>query len=158
MLGLYSSPPRCLVASPTIVKAYVAVFVSLSVKAVHLEAVSDLTAEAFLACLRRFIARRGKPQSIWSDHGTNFVGATRLLAELFQFLRQRNTEEVITDFCSSQNIRWDFIPEHAPHFGGLWEAAVKSMKLHLSRIVGNVKLTFERVLPQQQTPGPPDLR
>ena len=75
------------VRKPTIVKTYVAVFVSLSVKAVHLEAVSDLT---FLACLRRFIARRGTPVYIWSDHGTNFVGAARLLSELHRFLRKQD--------------------------------------------------------------------
>ncbi len=61
------------VRKPTLVKTYVAVFVSLSVKAVHLEAVTDLTTEAFLACLRHFVARRGKPILIWSDHSTNFV-------------------------------------------------------------------------------------
>ncbi len=49
------------VRKPTIVKAYICVFVSLSVKAVNIEAVSDLTSEAFLACLRRFVSRRGKP-------------------------------------------------------------------------------------------------
>ena len=64
-----------MVRKPVIVKAYVCVFVSLSVKAVHLEAVSDLTSEAFLATLRRFIAHRGYPSLIWSDNGTNFVGA-----------------------------------------------------------------------------------
>ena len=63
------------VCKPTVVKAYICVFVSLSVKAVHLELVSDLTTDAFLASLRRLIARRGKPSLIWSDHGTNFVGA-----------------------------------------------------------------------------------
>ena len=130
---------------PTIVKSYVAVFVSLSVKAVHLEAVSDLTTEAFLACLRRFAARRGKPTLIWSDHGTNFVGAARVLAELHQFLHKRETEEAVTNYCSSQGIVWEFIPERAPHFGGLWEAAVKSMKRHLHRIVGNVKLRFKEL-------------
>ena len=62
------------VRNPTIVKAYTCVFVSLSVKAVHLELISDLTSEAFIACLRRFVARRGKPSLILSDHGTNFVG------------------------------------------------------------------------------------
>ena len=46
---------------PTVIKAYVCVFVSLSVKAVHLELVSDLSTDAFIATLRRFIARRGKP-------------------------------------------------------------------------------------------------
>ena len=127
------------VRKPTIVKTYVAVFVSLSVKAVHLEAVSDLSKDAFLACLRQFIARRGKPVLIWSDHGMNFVGAARLLSELHRFLRKQDTEEAVTRFCMSQGITWDFIPERAPHFGGLWEAAVKSMKKHLTRIVGNVK-------------------
>ncbi len=57
------------VRKPTVVKAYICVFVSLSVKAVHLELVSDLSSEAFIACLRRFIARRGKPSLLWSDHG-----------------------------------------------------------------------------------------
>ena len=59
----------------TEVKVYVAVFVSLSVNAVHLELESDLTSEAFVVCLRRFIARCGRPVLMWSDHGTNFVGA-----------------------------------------------------------------------------------
>ena len=118
------------VRKPTIVKAYVCVFVALSVKAVHLELVSDLTSEAFLACLRRFIARRGSPLLIWSDHGSNFVGAARELKELVKFLKQK-TQRVISEFCTTQRIQWKFIPEHAPHFGGLWEAAVKSMKTHL---------------------------
>lgn len=70
------------VRKPTLVKAYLCVFVCLSVKAVHLELVSDLTTKAFLATLRRFIARRGKPSLIRSDHGTNFVGAARELKNL----------------------------------------------------------------------------
>lgn len=133
------------VRKPTLVKAYVCVFVSLSVKAVHLELVSDLTTEAFVACLRRFIARRGKPSLVWSDHGSNFVGASRHLKELTEFLQQQQSQEAISNFCSSQNIVWKFIPERAPHFGGLWEAAVKSFKKHLSRVVGEVKLTFEEL-------------
>ena len=57
------------VCKPTVIKSYMCVFVSLSVKAVHLELVSVLTTDA---CLQRFIARRGKPTSISS---ANFVGA-----------------------------------------------------------------------------------
>ena len=133
------------VRKPTIVKAYICVFVALSVKAVHLELVSDLTTEAFIACLRRFIACRGKPSLIWSDHGSNFVGAARELKELMNFLKHQRTQQIMSEFCSMQNIQWQFIPERAPHFGGLWEAAVKSMKTHLKRIVGDVKLTFEEL-------------
>ena len=106
------------VRKPVIVKAYIAVFVSLSVKAVHLELVSDLTTEAFLATLRRFVSRRGKPSLIWSDNGPNFVGADRELRDLFTFLKQQQTDSLISDFCSSQHIIWRFIPKHSPHFGG----------------------------------------
>ena len=81
----------------------------------------------------------------WSDHGSNFVGAARELKELVKFLEQQKTQRVISEFCSTQRIQWKFIPECAPHFGGLWEAAVKSMKTHLRRIVGDVKLTFEEL-------------
>ena len=63
------------VRKPIAIKAYICVFVSLSIKAVHIELVSDMTTEAFIASLRHFIARRGKPILIWRDHGTNFVGA-----------------------------------------------------------------------------------
>ncbi len=49
---------------PVLVKAYLALFVCLATKAVHLEIVSDLTTEAFLASLKRFISRRGLPTEI----------------------------------------------------------------------------------------------
>ena len=108
-----------------------------------MELVSDLTSEAFLASFRRFISRRGKPSLIWSDNGTNFTGAARELKELSDFLEHQKIQQSISEFCSTQHIKWKFIPERAPHFGGLWEAAVRSMKTHLRRIVANVKLTFE---------------
>ena len=119
-------------------KAYVAVFVCFSVKAVHLEAVSKLTTSAFIATLRRFIARRGTPTIICRDHGTNFCGATKEIQELLR-------AGEVSEFYTNNKIEWSFIPEHAPHFGGLWEAAVKSFKAHLRRVVGEIRLTFEEL-------------
>ena len=63
------------VHKPTIVKAYARVFLSLTVKAVHLEVFSDMTSKALIACLRRFVAQQGKQETIMSDNGTNFFGS-----------------------------------------------------------------------------------
>ena len=79
---------------------------------------SELTTEAFLACLRCFISRQRKPTLIWSDHGRNFVGAAQEIEELIAFLKIQRSQDAISEFCSTQNIQWKFIPEHAPHFGG----------------------------------------
>ena len=75
--------------------------VCLAVKAVHIEVVPDLSKDAFIACLRRFIACRGKPTLIMNDHGKNYVGALREIKELFEFLAELNTWKLISDFCAS---------------------------------------------------------
>jgi hypothetical protein len=62
--------------SRTITKGYITIFVCFVTRAVHIEVVTSLKTEAFLALLRRFIARRGKPKTIYSDSGTNFQGAS----------------------------------------------------------------------------------
>ena len=128
------------VRKPTTVKAYICLFVCLAIKAVHLELVSDPTTEAFLAAFRRFISRRGCPSLMWSDHGSNFVGAKGDLKDLSEFLTNQVNQGAISEFC---RITWRFIPEKSPHFGGIWESNVKSVKSHLKRIVSPVKLTFE---------------
>ncbi|XP_076384620.1 uncharacterized protein LOC117224036 [Megalopta genalis] len=125
------------------VKVYVAVFVCLAIKAIHLELVSDLTSEAFIGALRRFIARRGFCVNLYSDNGTNFKGANNELRELRELLRSDDHLKKINTFLIERAINWHFIPPQAPHFGGLWEAAVKSFKYHLKRVVGPELLTFE---------------
>lgn len=119
-------------------KAYIALFVCMSTKAIHLEVVSDLTTECFLAALRRFFARRGKSAKLFSDNGTTFLGADR---EIKTFLQSYG--DTVSDKLASEGISWSFIPARAPHFGGLWEAGVKSVKRHLYRVIGNTLLTFE---------------
>nr|XP_012232072.1 PREDICTED: uncharacterized protein LOC105677797 [Linepithema humile] len=124
-------------------KAFIAVFVCLCSRAVHLEIVSDYSTEAFLAAFRRFTSRRGLCQDVYSDCGTNFVGADRALREL---LRASSCDgRRIARAAASDGIRWHFDPPAAPHFGGLWEAAVKSTKHHLRRVIGETTLTFEEM-------------
>ena len=97
----------------------------------------------FISALRRFIARCGRSQLLWSDHGSNFVGAKSDLKGLMKFLNTQMAQKDISDFCTTQHIEWKFIPEKVPHFGGLWESVVRSMKYHLKRVMSDVKLNFE---------------
>ncbi|GFX81791.1 integrase catalytic domain-containing protein [Trichonephila clavipes] len=122
-------------------KVYVAIFVCLATKAIHLEAVTDLTTEAFIAALKRLCARRGRISTLMSDNATNFKGAA---AELNRFIKLIcNKNETLANYFASEAIQWKFIPPRSPNFGGLWEAGVKSFKHHLYRTLVNSKITFE---------------
>lgn len=90
---------------PTIVKAYVCLFICLKTKAVHLELVGDLTTAAFIACLRSFTARRGRPAQLLTDNGTNFVGAHRELEEIQRLLEEKTSSDQIDHFLVTQCIR-----------------------------------------------------
>ncbi|XP_035205975.1 uncharacterized protein LOC118181006 [Stegodyphus dumicola] len=118
------------------VKIDVCVFVCFSTKAVHLEQVGDMTTYSFIAALKRFIARLGRPEEMYSDCGTNFIGANR------QLKSYRSNQKVVR-YLIEEEIKWNFNPSSAPHFGGLWEAAVKAMKYHMRRAIGSQVLTFE---------------
>ena len=123
-------------------KAYLALFVCFSTRAFHLELVTSLSTEAFMAAFKRFVARRGLPSHIHSDCGTNFIGASR---ELKTLLTSSAHNIAIADFLSRDSIQWHFNPPGAPHFGGLWEAGVKSVKYHLSRILTDYRLNYEEL-------------
>ncbi|XP_018400958.1 PREDICTED: uncharacterized protein LOC108771320 [Cyphomyrmex costatus] len=117
----------------------------MTIKAVHLEVVSDLSSEGFIAALRRFIARRGLPQHIFSDNGTNFVGANNKLRELYVLFNSDDHRNIVDRFASERRITWHFIPPMAPHFGGLWESMVRLFKHHFKRVVGDSLFTFEEL-------------
>ncbi|XP_050294945.1 uncharacterized protein LOC126735061 [Anthonomus grandis grandis] len=122
------------------IKAYLCVFVCLATKAVHLEVVSDLTSQGFIAMLKRFVSRRGLCKHLYSDNGTNFVGAQSELQEIFKFY---DTSELQAYFKNNM-INFHFNPARSPHFGGLWEGVVKSFKHHLRRILSeDNRLTYE---------------
>ena len=128
------------------IKAYVAVFVCFATKAVHLEVVSDLSSEAFIAAFRRFISRRGVCTHLYSDNATNFTGANRTFQELQNLLRSEDHQGKVADFFAGRSgfaVQWHFIPPRSPHFGGIWEAAVKSFKHYFKRVASTVTFTYE---------------
>lgn len=105
-------------------KRYVALFTCLTCRAVHLEIVHSLSSDSAIMALRRFIARRGVPNTIFSDNGTAFVGANRILKEFHS--------DSLLDFAASKGINWSFIPAAAPTFGGCWERLVRTVKVALN--------------------------
>ena len=134
------------VRRPVQLEAHICIFVCLTFKAVHLEVVSDQTTKAFQVCLQRFISRRNCPQHLYSDNGPNFIGAKNELKRLYAWLRSSTTDEDIQHYLLSRHgVTWHNSPPAAPHFGGLWESAVCSMKKHLKRVMGKTLYTFEEL-------------
>ncbi|CAI6371748.1 unnamed protein product [Macrosiphum euphorbiae] len=123
-------------------KAYVAVFVCLSMKAIHLEAVSALSTAAFMAALKRFFLGRGKPSHIWSDNGKYFVRARKGIECCF---KKQLTGCTIPEELVEEGVQLVFTPPSTPHFGGIWEAAVKSFKHHFVSVAGVAILNFEEL-------------
>ncbi|XP_071581073.1 uncharacterized protein [Temnothorax nylanderi] len=124
-------------------KGWICVFVCFSTSAIHLEVVSDYSSEGFIAAFRRFAARRGIAQTVYSDCGTTFIGADAALKKMF--VQDAQEHQRIAQVLQLDGIRWEFNPPGAPHMGGKWEAVVKSVKFHLRRTIGETLLTTEEL-------------
>ncbi|XP_043502769.1 uncharacterized protein LOC122524520 [Polistes fuscatus] len=116
------------------VKSYVAVMVCMATKALHLELVFGLDAYSLIMALKRFIARRGQCRKLISDNGRNFVACDRLIKNTRKEILHMIGMPEIKNYLLSNMIEWSFIPVQSPHFGGIWESAVRSVKFHLHRV------------------------
>lgn len=118
-------------------KGWIILFTCAIFRATHLDIVTSLSTETFLLALRRFIARRGRPDTIYSDNGTNFKGAFRELQKLNWNKIMRETE--------IERIKWKFNPPTAAWWGGWWERLVRVIKELLRRSLGKTTLTYEEL-------------
>lgn len=117
------------------------IFKCMTTRAVHLDLLTHLDADSFLMCLRRFIARRGTPSELLSDQGTNFKGAERELRETFAGMAPELQKQL-----AHQKIAFRFNPPAAPHFGGLWEREIRSVKSALRTTLGGQSVPEEVLL------------
>ena len=111
------------------------IFTCAVYRAVHLELASALLTEEFLQCLRRFIARRGRPCTIYSDNGTNFAGAANAFGGL--------NWKIITRRSTASQIEWYFNPPSASWWGGSWERLVGVLKVILRKVHGKASLSYK---------------
>ena len=123
-------------------KRWCCLFTCLTTRAVHIEVVRSVDTDTCLVAIKRFIARRGKPTTIISDNGTNFVGSAR---ELKEYINSWNQDQIMSELAQ-KHIVWKFNPPSAPHFGGVWERLVRSCKKAMVAILGNRSLTDEALL------------
>ncbi|XP_077374267.1 uncharacterized protein LOC144016825 [Festucalex cinctus] len=115
-------------------------FKCMTTRCLHLDLLESLDSDAFLLCLRRFVARRGRPFEVLCDNGTNFTGGSRELQEAFQAMSPQLQAQL-----AEQKIQFRFNPPAAPHFGGTWEREVRSIKASL-RVVLKEQVIPEPVL------------
>ena len=121
-------------------KVWVLIVVCMPSRAIHLEPLSDMTTSAFMNAFARFTALRGKPKSIRSDNGSNFVGA---INEMKGFTK----EELVHRFLQ-QGITWTLNPPSASHMGGVWERKIGSVRRVMEATfaaTGNRSLTFDEL-------------
>ena len=114
-------------------------FTCLTTRAVHVEVVTSMDTSSCVMGVERFVSRRGSPAMIWSDNGTNFIGAEK---ELRECMEKWNTLNIATELAH-KGIKWRFNPPSAPHQGGIWERLVRSFKRVLYTILGKRRLTDE---------------
>lgn len=114
-------------------KVWIAIFVCFATRAVHLEVANDYSTQGFLSAFKSFVGRRGKPSDVYSDNQPAFQGAD---AELRREFNRLVRDPELHNALVTEQIQWHFIPPEAPHFGGIWEAAVRAFKHHFKRVLG----------------------
>ena len=118
-------------------------FTCLASRAVHLEVAYGLDIDSFLRAFYRMCNRRGVPEQLISDNGTNFVGANQELRELrTQMLQNGKLEECLT--C--QKVKWTFNPPSAPHFGGVFETMIIAAKRAILAILANADINDKELM------------
>lgn len=115
-------------------KRWALMFTCHVTRAVHLEAIEELSTTSFINTLRRFMALRGLVVQFRSDRGTNFIGAVH---ELNIPSDLHVVEDPISKkYLDENHVTWVFNPPHASHFGGAWERMIGASR----RILGSLLL------------------
>ncbi|GBO22189.1 hypothetical protein AVEN_54003-1 [Araneus ventricosus] len=122
-------------------KSYITLFTCAVTRALHLELTTDMTTKHFILSLRRFLARRGNCKVIISDNAKSFKATDNILREFAKIL----VDVDLKKFVGIHEITWQFIPPHAPWWGGFYERLMRRIKEPLKKILGRASLSFEEM-------------
>jgi hypothetical protein len=105
-------------------KAYGILFTDLCCRAVHIEAAFSYDTESFVLALVRFASVRGWPEKIFSDPGSQLVGADKDLKEMWE----KTKGDAVYQKSLDNGTQWIFGPADSPWHQGAAEALIKSAK------------------------------
>ena len=136
--GIDYSGPHHVKQGRASVKVWIALFTCMVSRAVHLEIVPDLTADSFLLALRTMSWYKAPPKVIMTDNATNFTKSAKILKEI------SISNRVIEEF-NLKGIEWVFTPAYAPHFGGIYERMIGTLKKELIKLIGLSQITYHEL-------------
>ena len=140
VIGLdYAGPFPYKKSANTEGKAYILLYSCSLTRAVYLELVRGQSSEDFLPSLKRMIARRGRPEKIYSDNFSTFVSAAK-------WLKKAVKSEEVNDFLATQDIKWQFNLSRAPWWGGQFERMVGIVKSALYKTIGKAVLQWDELV------------
>lgn len=116
-------------------KAYIVLYACSLTQGIYLELLPNMETKEFMSSLKRFIARRGRPETFYSDNGRTFVGAARLLKTIM-------SDEAFHDYLAHNGIKWKFNLSRAPWWGGQFERLIGLVKRALHKTIGSGMLTW----------------
>lgn len=123
-------------------KRYLCVFSCMKTRAIHLEPAFGLDTDSFMNAFYRFSSRRGLPEIVVSDNGSNFVGAVHELKGLLEHI----DKDKVQRNAANRGVQWYFNPPGTPHFGGVHESMVKCAKRAIFAIFSNASVSDEELI------------
>ena len=142
-IGLDYLGPVLVKEGGEVIKTWICLFTCMAVRAIHLEWVKNLTPEQFLSCLRRFVARRGKPQLIISDNAPQFKVVKVAIDKQWKHVMQ---DEDVRHYIKEGGIKWQFTTALSPWKGGFYERLVALVKRSLQKGIGQKQLTLDQLV------------
>ena len=114
--------------STELLKCYILLITCAVIRAVHVEVTTDVGSCSLKLAIIRFFSRRGVLKLVISDNFKSFKSIE------------------IKDFLRKKDIKWEFILEKSPWWGGFYERLIGITKLCLKKCMGKSRLTYDEIV------------
>ncbi len=129
-------------ANPGGDKRWIVMYTSMPVRGIHMEVIENMEADSFISSLSRLESNRGVVEDMYSDCGTNFVGAEREMRESLDKLKE---DLDVQEALRVKGINWHFNPPTAHHMGGSWERMIRTARKVLHNMLKGTRLHEEKL-------------